>query len=516
MNKSLTKLFYHICQQQSDSVAIETEDRTQLTFQQLNSLSNRIAKLLQSKGASQGDLIFIEHDKSITAFALMISCLKLGITYANIDRSTPAERLSNIVTKYRPSVYVSDIASTEKLATCAGAATANQHIHLTLSQLVDRSAEFDDCNLVDAAIADDTTAYLMFTSGSTGIPKGVLIKQSSLVNFVSWAKDEYAIRSADRFTNLNPIYFDNSVFDFYASIFNGATLLPVDDQLVKQPLKALNLLKELKPTIWFSVPSLLIFYSKMRAWRTDDLAQIRAIIFGGEGFPKTQLKTIWQLFGHRSALFNVYGPTEGTCICSSYQVSAADIEKQQLLPLGKLCRHFTFDIINHASDGNHDDNIGELVLAGPNIAQGYFNDAAKTAAAFTFAGQGQEYDTYRTGDLVRLDQQTRLLHFCGRKDNQIKKMGHRIELDEVEIAIGSIVGVIENAAIAYQDHDANTRIASFVCTNRSEQEIATELRQKIPHYMIPDKFIFKDMLAKNRNGKIDRKMLSMEIANCTT
>lgn len=512
MKKNLGNIFYEISNQTPQNIAIALSCGNEISFSELNKISNQIARHLQSIGVSKSDLIFIEHNKSVIAFALMISCIKLGIIYANIDSNTPEDRLAKTLEKYQPKYYISQAPLKQKLPPKNRIHILNKTNEIDIKTLEIKAKKQHEANLGSIVTEFNTPIYLMFTSGSTGTPKGVLIQQGGLINFINWAREEYSITKNDKLTNLNPMHFDNSVFDFYASIFNSATLIPLSEKLVKKPRKALDVLNKLNPTIWFSVPSLLVFYSKMRAWKKNDLPNIKAIIFGGEGFPKSQLKIIWEFFGQKSSLFNVYGPTEGTCICSSYKVTSKDMEKEELLPLGKLIHNFNYQIVDYSGNGIQEGSIGELLISGPNIALGYYLDPEKTKISFKETDENSNDRVYKTGDLVKINKETGLLHFCGRKDNQVKRMGHRIELDEIEIAVGSLAGVIENATISYQDNDSNTRIVSFICSNTlTEEEVIEKLRKKIPYYMLPDKVIFKNSLLKNRNGKIDKRSLKEEI-----
>jgi D-alanine--poly(phosphoribitol) ligase subunit 1 len=356
--------------------------------------------------------------------------------------------------------------------------------------------------LVDGA----TIAYIMFTSGSTGLPKGVAVTHQNVLHFIAWGKDCFGVTPADNFANLSPMYFDNSVFDFYVGLFSGASLSPVYRDVMTRPYDLVAHVENMACTIWFSVPSLLIYLMTMKALRPGGLPKLRTISFGGEGYPKAEQKKLYALFTPQARLVNVYGPTECTCICSAYPLSDADFDDLNgLPPLGTLNPNFDYRIVD---DEEKDAAEGELLLIGPNVASGYFNDAERTAAAFHTLQERDRYGKrmYRTGDLVReVDGQ---LHFIGRKDNQVKHMGYRIELEEIEHALGLQPGVAQAAVVYHRTNAAYGKLVAFVAgTDLEEKALQAGLAQRLPDYMIPGKIVVQEHLPKNPNGKVDRQQL---------
>lgn len=511
---NLGLLFEEVVRVQKSQVAIKFTDKTTASFSVLNETSNRIARYLLSIGFKNGDVLAILNDKSKLSYSTMIACLKIGVTYTNLDPNSPAERLCKMIQVCKPNhFFVGDIAQIKKLEE---AQVQSENITLYSSLLFkDELNLFDSTNLWETSLVNgDTSAYLMFTSGSTGFPKGVIISHASVLNFVHWARDSFKITPDDALTNLNPMHFDNSVFDFYASLFNRASMIAVPETLLRVPRILLDTLNELNPTIWFSVPSLLVYVIKMRAWKDGDLSQLRTILFGGEGFPKSQLRILWELLAGRVELVNVYGPTEGTCICSSYPVNECDLTVDELLPLGPIAPNFDFMILTNEQEKAEPGQIGELYLIGPNLAKGYYNNKEKTREVFIKNPYCTAFDQtmYRTGDLVRFNPHRNTLHFCGRTDNQIKRMGYRIELEEIEAALGSLLLVDESAVIYHKMDESNGRIVACVCGGyTSEAQILPRLRGLLPNYMMPNEFVFLDNLPKNQNGKIDRIALRQEL-----
>ena len=333
-------------------------------------------------------------------------------------------------------------------------------------------------------------------------------ERDRFLNFIDWGRTTLSVTINDIFTNVNPVYFDNSVFDFYVSLFNGAAMCPVDAETARKPKDLVAAVESSSCSIWFSVPSMLVYLLTTRALGPDDLSCVRAFVFGGEGFPKPKLKELFDLFGARSSLVNVYGPTECTCICSSYAIEAKDVEDlRELAPLGLIAPNFEYYI-----DPVDPENpaFGELLLGGPNVGLGYYRDAERSSQSFVQNPTNKSFReiVYRTGDLVQ-KQSNGYLHFKGRIDNQIKHMGYRIELEEIEAAFVTLEGVDEVAVVYRRDERGLGQINAYVGTSslNSDKDILKDIKSIVPPYMVPKTVRFLPILPKNRNGKIDRKRL---------
>ena len=302
----------------------------------------------------------------------MIACLRLGIIYTNLDPENPRERLEKILDVCRPRLIVNSIKNL-----IHSDFLGNLYEIIEISHLTQEVAEADYKKLPPLeAVTGSSPSYIMFTSGSTGIPKGAVISHSNLLSFIQWSKKRFAIKATDILTNVNPMYFDNSVFDFYTAIFSGAALVPFKQHQVQDPRSLVQLVSDCDCTIWFSVPSLLVYLLTTRAISNKSMIKIRKIIFGGEGFPKTKLKELYDILSGKVELINVYGPTECTCICSAHTVTKDDFENMQdLTMLGHLSENFESIILPQDSK---DTNIGELVLFGTQIGLGYFNEKERS------------------------------------------------------------------------------------------------------------------------------------------
>jgi D-alanine--poly(phosphoribitol) ligase subunit 1 len=482
------------------------------SYKDLLHWTERLAALLLARGCRRGDVIAIGHNKHPLSYALMLAALRLGVAYVNIDVDSPLIRASRIIEVsgtnllfYDDRQYDNAMRELARENNCE-AVFLTQDVLPTVSQS-DHETQQQLMRQVDGACI----AYVMFTSGSTGIPKGVAVTHQNVLHLIAWGGQYFQISVEDNFANLSPMYFDNSVFDFYVGLFSGASLSPIHRKLLSSPYELIEHVAKMRCSIWFSVPSLLIYLMAMKAITAKTLTTLRCIVFGGEGYPKTELKKLYDLFAGQALLVNVYGPTECTCICSAHKLSDDDFKVMEGLPtLGKLNQNFDYRIID---ENGNDSDTGELCLIGPNVAAGYFNDLERTSLAFgTLTDPGHFMKrTYNTGDLVR--EVDGNLYFAGRKDNQIKHMGYRIELEEIEHSLNRIAGVEQAAVIYRRNSSSYGKIIGFVSSRASldEQRILSELSNYLPAYMVPSKVYLSNDLPKNPNGKVDRKQLEQSI-----
>ena len=484
-----------------------------ISYRELDCLSNRIARYLISKGLSKGDVVAISSIKKIFTYGTILACLKIGVIYCVVDRKSPIARLNKIFNNCAPKYIIAD----DRLSNaCSDIDISiiniyNESEELIVNQFPGNSIDFQ------WTVESSFPVYIMYTSGSTGHPKGVTITHGNLIYFIEWARQEFDLGPGERLTNINPLFFDNSVFDIFTSLFTGSCLVPFSRDDVKKPLKLINKIDKIKCTLWFSVPSLLIYFQTLKIFDVGNLRYIKKIIFGGEGYPKPELYKLFELYNNRMDIFNVYGPTECTCICSSYQITQEDFfDMNGIPPLGKLLDNFDYIIIDEKNKEVSSDVIGELVLMGDQVGSGYYNDNKKTKGSFVQNPVNKFFSqkSYITGDLVRFNSNDNKLYFEGRKDTQIKHMGYRIELNEIEYALLQNESINE-AAVMYFHQNGSHKIVGFISSSifLDTKVIKSELLKILPSYMVP-KFIYKlEILPKNVNGKIDRKKLIVKYTN---
>lgn len=516
---NLAQKFEHVCAQFSDRLALKFYGTGECTYAELNELANRISHDLVRGGIQPGDVICIEGEKRQVTFAFMIASIKLGCPYCILDPESPLTRVRAILDIARPKVVTGSLSFLKIIGDSCATTGA-------------RLICFDDqytglLRVEDAHIAPDNSrlhgnlpAYIMYTSGSTGRPKGATISNASVMNFIEWGRNTFQLSATDRLTNVNPLFFDNSVFDFYCALFTGATLCPFTQEVVREPAELVRQIDELQCTSWFSTPSMLIYLTTLKVLDEDNFLSLKQFIFGGEGYPKPKLKKLFDLYSSRSRFYNVYGPTECTCICSAYEVTRKDFIARDetesaaaLAPLGVIAENFSHYILNENLGQVDADEAGELWLGGPQVALGYYNDEDRTRAAFL---QNPLQDSfrdilYRTGDRVYVNQSNGLLYFAGREDNQVKHMGYRIELEEIEGALYQIDDVEEVIVVHGQRRGLSRLIAAVRMSAVSDEKgMLRLLSVMLPGYMLPNEIRFMTELPKNANGKLDRRALAKQ------
>lgn len=500
--------FEAVVSQHGDRTAIWFSKDEHVSYAELNEVANRTVRFLAARGVKKEDVVSISGNKSVLTFASMIASLKLGCPYVMLDPGSPAERLRKILSTCRPRVLLAEsdfINGVVEVVSELAIEVIDKY------RLADRTDDSD--NLIETGnVPGSNPAYIMFTSGSTGFPKGAVMTHANVLNLIDWSTETFAITSDDVLTNVNPLYFDNSVFDFYSALFTGASLVPLSKEETSDPKLLVDKIDEAACTLWFSVPSLLMFLQTMRATDGKHLRSIRRFIFGGEGYPKAKLKTLYDTYATTSKFFNVYGPTECTCICSSYPVTQDDFQDLQgLSPLGHLAANFGYLIIDDDGEPVPAGETGELWLLGPNVGRGYYNDPERTAQSFVQNPRHNKFIDvmYRTGDLVRLNPADGKLYIEGRKDNQIKHLGYRIELEEIEAALHCL-NYVSEAAVLHTNANGLSRIVAVVSATQDfdNEQIRGDLKQIVPHYMVPSVFHREKMLPKNPNGKVDRRQLA--------
>lgn len=507
---NLKSLFEQVADVNPEQIALKYSDNNKsLTYKNLNEYSNQLAHYLLDNNVKKHDVIAIANNKEPSTFIIMLACLKIGAIYTNIDEDNPLSRTEKIISCCAPKILFIDASiENHKLSSISN----EKAVDIIFFDQVNLHNYSKENVIIEPEITAICPAYIMFTSGSTGTPKGVTITHGNLLSFIHWSIERFDICKSDIFANVSPIYFDNSVFDIFTCLFSGATLAPIDKAITKQPLQLVKIIDELKCTIWFSVPSLLIYLKTFKVLTKDSFCHIRSISFGGEGFPKSELKKIYDLYAHRMKFINVYGPTEATCICSSYEVKYSDFDDLNgILPIGFINPNFDYLILDKQNEPVADGEVGELCISGPNISLGYYGDLEKTKNVFISNPLITSFHElmYRTGDLVYRNNGNHMLYFSGRIDNQIKHMGYRIELDEVEHAINFLPYVLQSAVVYQRTNNDFGKIIAYIVWQeiQSEEQLVKDIINVLPEYMIPNNIYFLAELPINANGKVDRKSL---------
>jgi amino acid adenylation domain-containing protein len=351
----------------------------------------------------------------------------------------------------------------------------------------------------------DDTAYLLFTSGSTGTPKGVAVTHANVSAFLDSVAERYDFIADDRFSQTFSLTFDLSVFDLFAAWQHGACVCCPSE---KDLLNPADFIRRSEITVWFSVPSIALFMRRLRALKPRSFPTLRWSLFCGEAL-STEVARDWSEAAPNSTVENLYGPTEATIACTAYRWDSGRSPEESELgivpvghPLGQMATLVTGDDLREVPAGD----AGELLLSGPQVVDGYWHDNEATARAFVSVG-GRSY--YRTGDRVRRPAGDGPLRYLGRLDNQIKVLGHRVELGEVEAAVREETGVDAVVAVGWPRSSSGAAgIAAFVAdTSVDVAALKGRLARRLPNYMVPREVRLLPDLPLNVNGKWDRAAL---------
>ena len=294
---NLSLLWSRVLAQNGGKPALFYQEKV-ITYAELGSMVDRLADTLINYGLCRGEVVAIAHTKRPLSYALMLASLRLGLPYLSIDADSPLCRNIKILEKSTPSLLCfDDLCHSDGMNDLANSVKTqllylDEKKILTSSPKNQMSIQSNMAKKVDGSCV----AYIMFTSGSTGTPKGVAITHENVLHLIAWAQKYFAVKPGDNFANLSPMYFDNSVFDFYSGLFSGAALTPIPKKVLDSPYELIPYVSNMKCTIWFSVPSLLMYQMTMKAFTSGVLANIRHFVFGGEGYPKPELIKLFKLF----------------------------------------------------------------------------------------------------------------------------------------------------------------------------------------------------------------------------
>lgn len=514
-----------------DKEAVRFNGET-LTYRQLDMVTNQVARALSEAGVRRGDRVGIYVHKSPASVISVFGIMKAGGVYVPLDPNAPAKRLAYITRNCEIQVLVTSTDKISSLPQFFEEVTPLKHIlltdegkpitanlppatHVTLWQDVLRQP---GQQVPSPGTIETDLAYILYTSGSTGDPKGVMISHRTIFTFINWCYETFRMTPDDRVTSHAPLHFDLSTFDIYATIKVGGTVVLVPEKLSVFPVRLVQLLQDERITITYLVPSVLSMMVNYGKISEHDLSSLRIILFAGEVFPIKYLRELVALIPHAD-YYNLYGPTE-TNVCTYYKVQPRDLapERTQPVPIGKACENIeVFAVDEEGNLVTEPGREGELWARGSCVAQGYWGDPEKTARNFVrnpFQKHFIEF-AYRTGDIVTLAEDRENWIYLGRRDHMIKSRGYRIELGEIEAALYSHPGVKEAAVVAIPDEMIGNRIKAFVVplegNGLTKRELETHVAQKIPRYMLPESVEFRAELPKTSTGKINRPLLAQLI-----
>ncbi len=460
------------CRQQGNALALQEQDRC-ISYAQLWQHTEAIATALQAQGVAPGQPVALYLERGIDAVLAVLGVLLAGNCYVPLDMKNPQQRLA----------FIADDA---RVAAAIGIGEPPPWLKKTIW------LDLSNCSAgqpVMAVVASASLAAILYTSGSTGQPRGVALSHKAIAAFTDWASRLVDLQATDRIANSTPFFFDLSTFDLYAVLGRGASLHFVPAALTMAPARLSRWLDDTAITGWYTVPSMLTFLVYKGRLAESNLPRLRFLFFAGEVFPTPALIELAASLP-QTVLYNFFGPTE-TNVCCYWPVDRAELQATMNIPIGRAAAGC--ELIIHAE-------TGALQVRGPTLASGYWSQ-----------GQLQPFLTpqgwYETGDCVSLAAGQYLFH--GRLGRMLKCSGYRVEPAEIEAVVNSIPGVKECAVIGMADVTAGQRPALAVCLNPglAMADIRQSLLRQLPAYMQPIKYLSLNVLPRLANGKLDYQAL---------
>ncbi|HEX5853273.1 MAG TPA: amino acid adenylation domain-containing protein [Solirubrobacteraceae bacterium] len=486
-----------------------------LTYEELEGMSNQLARLLLERGLTRGDRVALLQPKAPMAIVSMLATLKAGGVYVPLDIASPAVRVQKILASAEPRMVLA-CAKASKLADELDlASTELGSVEGTLERAAfgPRTLSGFDAGPLTSTTGPADPAHILFTSGSTGTPKGVVITHAMVSAFLDWALEYFGHQPGERISGHPPLHFDLSTFDIYGTLSSGAELHLVPPGTLL-PAQLARFIRDSELTQWFSVPSTFAYMVSGDAIEEGDFASLRRVIWCGEVLAPAVLAH-WMARVPQATYTNLYGPTEATIASSFHTVTSAPLDTSAPIPIGAPCAGEDIKVLDEQLGSVAPGEIGELYIEGAGLSPGYWREEEKTAAAFiTHPESGARL--YRTGDLGRADEHA-VLHYVGRVDSQIKSRGYRIELGEIETALSAVDGVAECAVVAVQSDGFEG--ASICCAwaprvgaQLDRLKLRGALAETLPSYMLPTQWLELESLPRNVSGKADRRLLKERFA----
>ncbi len=492
--------------------------------------SLRVAALLRDHGVGAGDRVCIALPKSFPLYVSIFAALLRNACYVPIDYTTPPERGRRIVGDCAAAAFVTTRRNLGRIldATPAPGGAGSGDDDLVIAILGEGAGpEPAPAAILDWAatprlppglepLDPEAQAYILYTSGSTGVPKGVVQSQASATAFVDWAADELGVTADDVIPQVASCTFDLSVFDVFAAVRAGATLTPIREGAMMSPVAFCRAVARAGATLLYCVPSLVLreVKSNAEAWADLQKAPLRHIVFAGEPIDKPALRRLRRQLP-AVGLNNWYGPTE-TNVCCFHRIADRDLDEDGQIPIGAPCPYarVAFDWDAPPADGPR---TGALLVAGRTVMTGYWNRVAETAAATAIDETGARF--YRTGDFVIRNMRGELV-FIGRRDRQVKVNGRRVQLDEIEVALRKYLPDVEVACVLLKPEGSEPVIAAAIVGGPAPdaETIRNVAADTLPLFMMPERILALPAMPLNERGKVDyprlTRLLAGELVEC--
>lgn len=468
------------------------------TYSELLEKARRIGSFLADR-IEPGQAVPVYMEKGVEAIASFMGIVYAGCFYVQLDVKQPLQRLNQILDTLNAKFVITRAEEAEAAKSLGYAENC-----LSYEEICKTGIKEETLDQIKAQALDINPLYAVFTSGSTGVPKGVLVSHRSVIDFIEHFTEILKITREDVIGNQAPFDFDVSVKDIYSTLKVGATMQIIPRKFFLAPIKLLDFLcsREVTTIIW--AVSALCVITSLKAFRYKVPAKLSKIMFSGELMPINHLNE-WRKNIPQAMYVNLYGPSEITCNCTYYIIDR-EYDNGEILPIGiPFPNEKVFLLGENDNLIKEPDKKGEICVSGTALALGYYNDKEQTDAVFVQNPLNHNYreTIYRTGDLGMYNDEGELV-FISRKDFQIKHMGHRIELSEIELAIERIRGIVRVCCIYDEKKD---KIIAFYQGEADNRTIFEGLSNVLPSFMIPNNFIPVEEMPLSKNGKIDRNAL---------
>ena len=482
-----------------NQIAVDGQTET-LTYAQLDAMANRFAQVLKLSGIKPGERVGIHLPRSGRTIAAMLGALRAGATYVPLDPSSPSPRLKLIAKDcgmrhlvLSPTLFANWLAagttdSVEHfiLTDIAAPIQAPSHVQVhTWAKVTEASS----VALPPTSESPDELAYMLYTSGSTGVPKGVMLSHLNALAFVHWAAGLIKLGPSDRVASVAPFHFDLSVFDIWSTLSCGATIVIVDESTVISGPRMVERIRSKAITVWYSVPTAIVLMLETGKLAEGGAPSLRSVYFAGEVFPIKHLRRAMEVLSG-AQFHNLFGPTE-TNVCTAYTMPGVPLPEATTIPIGRASCGDEALILDTEGKLVADGEVGELFIEGPTVMLGYWNGGQRTPAKHP----------YPTGDLVSKRPDGELMYH-GRRDHMVKIHGFRVELGEVEVAIQDHPGVTEAIVIPHNQELVAVVVPSD--PNLSVLGLKRHCAGRLPKYMVPYGIRLVQALPRTSSGKVDR------------
>jgi amino acid adenylation domain-containing protein len=492
-------------------LAAADPDGAALTYREIDERASRIAGFLVARGVRQGDRIGLALPKTADALTAVFGILKAGAAYVPVDWTGPAARIATIFADCQVRAVFADsrraeLAAGVDTAILLGADSPSGAGFFAWETVLEHAPLHADA----PARHPDDLAYILYTSGSTGVPKGVSLTHRNAISFVDWCSSVFTPSEHDRFSSHAPFHFDLSILDIYLPLKHGAAVYLIPEELGKKPKDLARLIADRRLTVWYSTPAILGLLGEFGDLDKLDCSSLRTVLFAGEVFPVKQLRRVVKHWPH-AAWFNLYGPTE-TNVCTFFRIPTPISEdRSEPYPIGWPCSHCAALVLD-------DDEVveagseGLLYISGPSVFSGYWGRTQESGAVFI---ERDRVRWYNTGDVVKQVGGDGFI-YVGRRDRMVKRRGYRIELGEIESCLYGHAAITGAAVVALPHPEMGMRIAAYLVAPEGCRPSIVELKgfcnQNLPAYMNPDVFLFLDTLPRTSTNKVNYQELIRKIS----